>query len=187
MSLPAPTSRAGSLFGILPDCSLHVRLLAQSPCWEHTDGSGKVGPMQAGLGQLNRVNSRHLPGHQQKGSWVHPGEVGLGERQGGLCRKVGPPSSPCSSALGTHHPLGAEPPPRQTHGFCSLSSSIIMDRQVLKLTLCKTQSSSGPATAPPGSRKEVSRFWDDGWPAPASKPVAGLVLLGFHTCQHTHL
>lgn len=77
VSLPAPASRAGSLFGCLPDGSSHVGLLAQSLCWEHTDGSGKAGPLQAGLGQLNRVNGRHLPGHQEKGTWVHPGEGGL--------------------------------------------------------------------------------------------------------------
>lgn len=75
-------------------------------------------------------------------------------------------------------PPGTEPPPRPTYSFFSVSSSVITDRQVLKkLTLCKAQSRSGPATAPPGTQKEVSRFWDGGWPAPASKPTARLVLL----------
>ena len=72
--LPSPPFHLGSLFRCLPNGSSCAGLLAQFLSWEQTGGSGKVGPTQAGLGQLNHVNSRHLPGHQEKGNWVHPGE-----------------------------------------------------------------------------------------------------------------
>lgn len=89
VSFPSPASQAGSLFDCLLDGSSHMGLLAQFLSWEQTGGSGKVGPTQAGLRQLNRVNGRHLSSCQEKGSRVHPGEGGAegrghGQLQEGL-------------------------------------------------------------------------------------------------------
>lgn len=176
--VPAPASQAGSLVGCLPDGSWHVGLLAQFLSWAQTGGSGKVGPPRAGLGQLHRVNGRHLPRRQEKGSWVHPGEGGAEGRGRGQLQKGFPLASPCScSGQGTTALAHGAP-----HGFFSMSSSVIMNCQVLKEQIpCKAQSSAGSALAPPGAHKEVSRFWDYGWPVPASQPAAGLTLL--HTMQ----
>jgi hypothetical protein len=72
--LPTPHPRKGG--------SLTVSLVpAHVYCFLHNHGPwsqwvcDKVGPTQAGLRLFNHVNSRHLPSHQEKGSWVPPGLV----------------------------------------------------------------------------------------------------------------
>lgn len=67
--------------GCLPGADSRAWLLTQSLSWKPTRACGKVESTRARLRLLNRVNSKDLPSHQEKGIWASPGSLARQRRE----------------------------------------------------------------------------------------------------------